>query len=68
MAILLYQIFIALIVVIVGSSSKIAATITAGFAALWTLTHVFMPWLMVIQFFTIWVAYSVAIGISDPNG
>jgi hypothetical protein len=60
MIIIIYQIIIALIIVLSaiikgkkGLNYSLIGTI------IWTLLHIFVPWLMIIQFFTILVAYGI---------
>lgn len=63
MAILGYQVTIAFIIIIASLFGKKSFYIAVGGAIIWTLTHVFMPWLMIVQFFTIFIAYSIGRGI-----
>ena len=60
MEVLIYQIVIACIILISGYSGIRTKNITTIILILFTLTHVFMPWLMILQFITIGISYSVA--------
>jgi len=53
LAVLFYQILIAVIIIVSASRGRIALLIAVIMASLWTLTHVFYPPLMIFQFFTI---------------
>ena len=60
MAIATYQIVIASIIIVAALlKGQIGANWTAGAAVIWTLFHVFAPWLMLLQFGTIVLAYTV---------
>lgn len=50
---LFYQILIASIIVFAASKGKKVLIIAVVLAALWTLSHVFYPPLMIVQFCTI---------------
>lgn len=60
MEILIYQIVIAAIVI---GAALLKGAIGLKWAAVgtvvWTVLHIFAPWLMLIQFFTIAIAYAV---------
>ena len=61
MTIATYQIVIASIIIIAGLlKGGVGANWAAGAAVVWTLFHVFAPWLMLLQFGTILLAYIVA--------
>lgn len=51
--VLFYQALIAAIIIFAASKGKKALIIAVVLAVLWTLSHVFMPLLMVLQFCTI---------------
>jgi len=53
LAVIFYQILIATIIIVSASKSKKALFIAFILTSLWTLTHVFYPPLMVVQFITI---------------
>lgn len=53
LSVLFYQILIAVIIIICASKGKKALFIAVVLASLWTLTHVFYPPLMILQFLTI---------------
>ncbi len=59
MGILAYQIVIALIIIISGYSGKKSLNTATIIIILFTITHVFMPWLMIVQFITIAISYSI---------
>lgn len=66
-AIALYQITIAVIVISAGRvGGKVGCVIAAILASIWTLTHVFMPWLMILQFGTILVALVIGLVFAKP--
>ncbi|SUU22845.1 Uncharacterised protein [Acinetobacter haemolyticus] len=58
--VLIYQIIIFAIIVGSRSSGRGAVLITTFIACLWTLTHVFFPPLMILQFIVIAIAFFVA--------
>lgn len=64
MEILIYQLVIAAIVI---GAALLKGAIGLKWAAIgavvWTVLHIFAPWLMLIQFFTIGVAYAVGSAI-----
>ena len=51
--VLFYQILIASIIIFAATKGKKVFTIAVVLAALWTLSHVFYPPLMIVQFLTI---------------
>ncbi len=53
LGVLFYQILIAAIIIFAASKGKKSLALAAGLASLWTLSHVFYPPLMVVQFCTI---------------
>ena len=53
LGVLFYQILIAAIIIFAASKGKKFLAIAVGLAFLWTLSHVFYPPLMVVQFCTI---------------
>lgn len=61
MTIVTYQILISLTIIFSGifAGEKMLTTITEGWAV-WTLTHVFIPWLMFLQFATIGLSWLIA--------
>lgn len=64
MEIVIYQIIIgAIIIVATLLKGQIGLNCAAVAAVAWTFLHVFAPWLMLIQFAVIAVAYMVATGI-----
>jgi hypothetical protein len=68
MAIIGYQILIAAIILICSFFGRTAYSIAVGGACLWTITHIFMPWLMVIQFITIGIASLIGYPIAYAMG
>jgi len=67
MVVLFYQVVIFGIVIISAFGGRKALNRTAVVLCLWTLTHVFMPWLLAVQFVTIAVAFSVGRCIVRPS-
>jgi len=60
MEILIYQLVIAAIIISAALlKGRIGLNWAAIGAVIWTLFHIFAPWLMLIQFFTIAIAYSI---------
>lgn len=51
--VLFYQVLIATIIIFAANKGKKALTIAVVLASLWTLSHVFSPLLMFLQFCTI---------------
>jgi hypothetical protein len=64
MGIIGYQIVIALIIIIASFFGRSALGIVVFLAIIWTVTHVFVPWLMAIQFMTIGVSSLIGLLIS----
>jgi len=64
MAILIYQLLIASIILFSALFSRRALYRASATLSMWTLTHLFMPWLMALQFGTITVAFIVGLVIS----
>jgi len=61
-----YQIIIAILVI--GSAqlkAKKGLYIALIFTSLWTITHIFVPWLMVLQFTTIIVSGFIGFSITN---
>ncbi|WJJ96348.1 hypothetical protein [Algibacter luteus] len=67
MEVFIYQIVIAALIIISGYSGKKAKVITTIIIALFTITHIFMPWLMILQFITIAISFSVASYIANKK-
>lgn len=60
MAIAAYQIVIASIIIMAGFlKGQIGANWAAGAAVVWTIFHIVAPWLMLLQFGTILIAYAM---------
>ena len=60
MEVFIYQIIIAAIVLISGFWGTKTKNITTIVLVIFTITHIYMPWLMILQFLTISISYSVA--------
>jgi len=60
MEIIIYQIAIAAIIIVAAiiKGSKGLKYASIG-AVVWTLFHIFVPWLMLVQFLTIALAYGI---------
>ena len=67
MEIAIYQAVIFGIIFISALGGRKALNRTTVVLCLWTLTHVFMPWLLGVQFVTIAIAFSVGRSISKPE-
>lgn len=67
MGVLLYQAAIFIIIIFSGYSSKKSLNTATIIIVVFTLFHVFVPWLMVLQFVTIGVSYVVARGLTIRN-
>ena len=69
-AVIAYQVVISL--TILGTAvfgGRTALGCVAGLWALWTVTHVIFPWLMIFQFFTIGVSTAIGLVIAKrPRG
>jgi hypothetical protein len=61
-----YQALIGGIILLASCFGKEILKGAVGLAALWTCTHIFAPWLMIVQFFTI--AISGGIGYVIASG
>lgn len=59
MAVAIYQLVIGSIVVLSSFVGRSALYRTTLVLSLWTLTHVFMPWLLALQAATIAVAFTI---------
>ena len=68
MAIIGYQIVIAGIIIICSFFGRTAYSFAVGGACLWTATHIFMPWLMILQYFTIGIAALIGYPIAYAMG
>lgn len=65
MAILIYQIvIIGIIVTAALLKGSVGLKWASGAAVVWTLFHVVVPWLMLIQFVTIAIAYGLGNAIA----
>lgn len=67
MGIVIYQVVIFGIIFIAALGGRKPLNRTTLALCLWTLTHVFMPWLLGIQFVTIGIAFAVGRAISKPE-
>lgn len=68
MEILIYQLVIAAI--IIGAAllkGAVGLKWAAIGAVIWTVLHIFAPWLMLIQFFTIGIAYAIGGAIAADH-
>ena len=66
-AVLGYQIVIFIIIVAAASSGRKALYIAMFIASIWTATHIFVPWLMILQFCTIGFAFLIGLGMSKAE-
>lgn len=64
MAIIAYQIIIAVIIIVSAFFGRGALGIIILAACLWTITHIFMPWLMILQFGTILISALIGLPIA----
>lgn len=64
MEVLFYQVIIFVAIFISSLKSRKVLNLITLIIALFTITHIFMPWLMVVQFITITVAYMIGRRIS----
>jgi hypothetical protein len=67
MAILIYQVVLAGIILFSALQGRKALYKSATVLSMWTLTHLFMPWLVGLQFATIVIAFFIGLGISNPK-
>jgi hypothetical protein len=68
MEIVIYQLTIAGIIIIASIiKGRAGCNLASIIAVIWTLTHIFAPWLMAIQFVTIGISYLLGRSISSES-
>lgn len=64
MEIAFYQLLIASIIIISSFWGKKILGVVIFVAVIWTTSHIFMPWLMFLQFFVIFLSACIALPVA----
>ena len=67
MAVLLYQVGIFLAIIIASTFGKKSRNTAVVLISIFTLLQVFMSWLLLLQFFTIFIAYQISDSMLDKK-
>lgn len=67
MAVLLYQVGIFLAILVASSFGKKSRNTAVILISVFTLLQVFMSWLLLLQFFTIFIAYQISNSLINKN-
>jgi hypothetical protein len=67
MAVLLYQVGIFLAIIIASAFRKKSRNTAANLISIFTIVQVYMSWLILLQFFTIFIVYQVSNSLTNKK-